>query len=437
MKLLKILIVLLCTSGVFILPVVGTHSVEGQTVEPEAVGDRGVEEALTTDLNILTDDLYNGFGAKGTPIDECEGEPVPNRSFEDNKFIFDELESPEDGLGPTYNAAGCADCHQNPESGGISQIRELRAGHLDSAGNFINPPGGQSLIQLRAIAADLQERLDNAPEDNIRAFRTTLNVLGDGYVEAIANDTFTTIRNNQPIGFKGTIITVPVVEANNQLRVGRFGWKNQHASLHSFSGDAYFNEMGITNPFDGNGGTEENNSLGESVADYDEVADPEDDGLDVEAFANFMRATRAPGRGRITQSVLRGEILFRQAGCAFCHTPSIRTASAGTLINGGAFRVPAALGNKVIHPFSDFLLHDIGTGDGIVQNGGQATRNMVRTPPLWGVRTRPELMHDGLSLTFNEAIQRHGGVGGTYSRNYYNALSSFQKNDLIAFLNSL
>ena len=441
MKLIKIMIVVLSILGVFILPIVGPNSVEGQAVESPVVESQAFDfqasaEALTTDLDIRTDDLFNGFGARGSPIDECEGEPVPNRSFEDNKFIFDEIESPDDGLGPTYNAPGCADCHQNPESGGISQIRELRAGHV-TAGDFVNPPGSQSLIQLRAIAADIQERLDNAPLENVRAFRTTLNVIGDGFIEAIANDTFTIIRNNQPSAFRGTIISVPVVEANNILRVGRFGWKNQHASLHSFSGDAYLNEMGITNPFDGNGGTVENNSLGRSVADFDEVADPEDDGADVEAFANFMRATRAPGRGPITTAVLRGEDLFEQAGCAVCHTPAIRTAPAGTLINGGAMRVPAALGNKVVRPFSDFLLHDVGTGDGIVQNGGQATRNMVRTPPLWGVRTRPELMHDGLSLTFNEAIQRHAGTGGTFSRNFFNALSTASKNDLIAFLKTL
>jgi CxxC motif-containing protein (DUF1111 family) len=427
MKLLKLLIVVVCILVVFLLPAVGPKSVEGQSND----------EAPTTDLNVLTDDLFNGFGQRGQPIDECAGEPVPNRSFEDNKFIFEELESPDDGLGPTYNAPGCADCHQNPESGGISQIRELRAGHLNSAGIFVDPPGGQSLIQLRAIAADVQERLDDAPLETIRAFRTTLNILGDGYVEAIANDTFTLIRNSQPASFRGTIISVPVVEANNTLRVGRFGWKNQHASLQSFSGDAYLNEMGITNPFDGNGGTVENNSLGASVTDYDKVADPEDDGADVEAFANFMRATRAPGRGPINAAALRGEILFQQAACSVCHTPAIKSAPTGTLINGGAFRVPQALGNKVIRPFSDFLLHDIGTGDGIVQNGGQATRNMVRTPPLWGVRTRPELMHDGLSLTFNEAIQRHAGTGGTISRNFFNALSTASKNDLIAFLKSL
>jgi len=107
------------------------------------------------------------------------------------------------------------------------------------------------------------------------------------------------------------------------------------------------------------------------------------------------------------------------------------------VINGGAFTVPAALGNKRIRPFSDFLLHDIGTGDGIVQNGGAGTRNMVRTAPLWGVRTRPELMHDGLSFTFNEAIQRHDGAGGSISRIAFNALTAAQRSDVIAFLLSL
>jgi len=406
------------------------------TLPNSVSGSQSIQEAPTTDLDARTDDLFNGFGEKGTPIDECAGEPVPNRSFEDNKFIFNEIETVEDGLGPTYNAPGCGDCHNSTDVGGISQIRELRAGHL-SNGVFVNPPGGQSLIQLRAIAAPMSELLDEAPRENIRAFRTTLNTIGDGFIECIANSTIVAIRNNQPSGFQGTIIQVPVVEANNELRVARFGWKNQHASLVSFSGDAYLNEMGITNPFDGNGGRVENNCLGDSVAAFDQVADPEDDGDDVEAFANFMRQTRAPGRGPITDAVRRGESLFSQIRCSICHTPSIVTASAGTLINGGAFRVPRELGDERIRPFSDFLLHDVGTGDGIVQNGGAGTRNMVRTPPLWGVRTRPELMHDGLSFTVNEAIQRHGGAGGTDARNRFNALSSSQKADVIAFLRSL
>ena len=406
------------------------------TLPNSVSGSQSIQDAPTTDLNVLTDDLFNGFGARGAPVDECNGEPVPNRSFEDNKFIFEERETSEDGLGPTYNAQGCADCHQNTDTGGISQIRELRAGHL-SNGVFVNPPGGQSLIQQRAIAGPMQERLDEAPRENIRAFRTSLNTIGDGFVECIESNTLVAIRNNQPPGFQGIIIQVPVAEAGNALRVARFGWKNQHASLVSFSGDAYLNEMGITNPFDGNGGRVENNCLGDSVAAFDKVADPEDDGDDVGAFANFMRQTRAPGRGPITDAVRRGESLFNQIRCSICHTPSIVTASAGTLINGGTFRVPRELGDERIRPFSDFLLHDVGTGDGIVQNGGAGTRNMLRTPPLWGVRTRIELMHDGLSFTFNEAIQRHAGVGGTDARNRFNALSSSQKADVIAFLSSL
>jgi len=403
---------------------------------PRFVEGGGATEAPTTTLDARVDDLHNGFGMKGTPIVECVTDPVPNRSFEDNKFIFNEREALQDGLGPVYNDVGCGSCHQAPIAGGISQSKELRAGHL-SGGNFVNPPGGQSLIQLRAIAAAIEERLDNAPLENIRTLRTSLNTIGDGFVEAIDNSTFTYIQLAQPYGFQGTIINVPVVEAGGTPRIGRFGWKDQHASLKSFSGDAYLNEMGITNPFDGNGGTQENNSLGQSVAGFDTVPDPEDNGNDVDAFANFMRATSAPGRGPITNAVQRGEVLFTTIQCSVCHTPTITTAYEGTIINGGEFTVPPELGNKIIHPFSDFMLHDIGTGDGIEQNGGPATRNMVRTPPLWGVRTRPEMMHDGLSLTFNEAIQRHAGQGGTLSRNLFNALLPSQKDDLIAFLKSL
>src|SRR5215475_2987788 len=173
------------------------------TLPNSVSGSQSIQDAPTTDLNVLTDDLFNGFGARGAPVDECNGEPVPNRSFEDNKFIFEELETSEDGLGPTYNAPGCADCHQNPDTGGISQIRELRAGHL-SNGVFVNPPGGQSLIQQRSIAAPIQERLDIAPLENLRSFRTTLNTLGDGFVECIANDTIAAIQAGQPAGFVGT-----------------------------------------------------------------------------------------------------------------------------------------------------------------------------------------------------------------------------------------
>src|SRR5687768_15086739 len=85
------------------------------TLPNQVSGSQAITDAPTTDMTRATDDLHNGFGAKGAPIDECAGEPVPLRSFEDNKFIFNENETVEDGLGPTYNAPGCGNCHDNTD----------------------------------------------------------------------------------------------------------------------------------------------------------------------------------------------------------------------------------------------------------------------------------------------------------------------------------
>jgi len=391
-------------AAVLMLPFGGMRHVEGQSIT----------EAPTTDLNQLTDDLNNGFDAG---------------NFDANKDTFAEQEGVADGLGPCYNSDSCAQCHQTPDIGGASQVGEFRAGHLNSVGNFVDAPGG-SLINDRALAAAIQERVSSA--DPVRTFRITLGTFGDGFIESIANST---LQNNvaaQPSGQRGTLINVPVSEAPGQTRIGRFGWKDQQASLLSFSADAYLNEMGITSPLQ----PTENTSNGNAVAAFDTVPDPEDDGDDLEAFAAFMRGLRAPSRLSATTQINQGASLFDALGCDICHTPTFVTAAPGTSINGGAFSVPTALGNKRIHPYSDFALHNIGTGDGIVQNGGQGTRNQMRTPPLWGIRGRIRLMHDGETLTVNEAILRHGGQAQGI-RNNYNGLSNSQKQAVIAFVLSL
>jgi CxxC motif-containing protein (DUF1111 family) len=187
---------------------------------------------------------------------------------------------------------------------------------------------------------------------------------------------------------RGTAITVDVLEAPDQTRIGRFGWKNSIASLLHFSAAAYLNEVGITSPLQ----PTENTSLGRNVTPFDIVPDPEDDGgdifgEDVEAFTRFMRSTKAPPRSvalALTTRPTPARLLFDSLSCSVCHVRSITTAPVGSVINGGTFVVPAALGNKIIHPFGDFLLHDIGTGDGIVETNGEVTRNKMRTPPLWG-----------------------------------------------------
>ena len=380
---------------------------------------------------------------------------------------FDEVEDIPDGLGPIYNAQSCRECHQNPVSGGLSQITELRVGHRNSAGKFVNPSvpiadgtaviTGRTLINDRAICPNasfpniqLQERVPET--EKIRTLRTSLNLLGDGFIEAVPDETFKNLAADQCRKSHGKIcgkaISVPILEASGTYRIGRFGWKDQHASLLSFAGDAYLNEMGITSRL----------MPTEVTTLCDTVPDPEDtpgaDGLaDIDRFARFMRATKAPPRDAQladTASAKKGSVLFNKVGCAACHVRTLVTAPAGTPINGGTFTVPDALGGKQFHPFSDFLLHDVGTGDGIVipveEHFGRAyremqstfniTANRMRTPPLWGVRTRSRLMHDGQSLTFEDAILRHRGEAEGARKNFRH-LSEAEKKQLITFLKSL
>jgi CxxC motif-containing protein (DUF1111 family) len=350
------------------------------------------------------------------------------------------------GLGPLYNGRACAECHQNPVSGGASQFTELRIGHRDPSGNFVNPTipiddgaatiTGRSIVDDRAVTPEAQEHVPET--EDVRALRAALNTLGDGFVEAIDDNTLLAIAAQQPVISRGRIhgeaIEVPLFEAPGQTRIGRFGWKDQHGSLLSFVADAYLNEMGVTSRLR----LKDTTSLGKVTQDPEDV--PDTLGLaDIDHFTQFIRGTKAPPRDAAlagTQSALAGERLFGAIGCSTCHVPSLTTAPAGTSVDGGLFVVPAALGNKVIHPYSDFLLHDIETGDGIVQAGPQDTANKLRTAPLWGLRMRPRFMHDLRSLTLENAIERHGGEAEHVSREF-SRLSASEKQQLISFLDSL
>jgi CxxC motif-containing protein (DUF1111 family) len=274
--------------------------------------------------------------------------------------------------------------------------------------------------------------------ENIRALRAALNTLGDGFVEAIDDNTLLSIAAQQMQAthrkIHGEAIEVPVLEAPGQNRIGRFGWKDQHSSLLSFIGDAYLMEMGVTNrlrPMD-------ETTIGKVTADPEDV--PDDLGLaDIDHFAQFVRGTNAPPRDAelaASADAQAGQALFQRIGCNVCHVQTITTAPPGTVINGGAFAVPAALGNKIIHPFSDFLLHDIKTGDGIVQAGPQDTANKLRTAPLWGLRMRPRFMHDHQSLSLENAIERHKGEAEGVADRFFD-LTQTQQQQLITFLNSL
>ena len=370
----------------------------------------------------------------------------PGDTYALDQQIYELIHDVNTGLGPVYNGRACAECHQNPVSGGASQFTELRAGHRDATGTFVNPTvpiddgaasiAGRSIINDRALIPQAQEHVPAT--ETIRAFRAALNTLGDGFVEAIDDQTLVAIGAQQPGVSQGRIhgevIQVPVLEAPGQTRVGRFGWKDQHSSLLSFIGDAYLNEMGVTNRLRPKDAT----TIGKTTSDPEDT--PDALGLaDIDHFAEFVRGTKVPPRdAALAESPdgLAGQTLFEGMGCNTCHVESITTAPAGTVINGGAFTVPDALGNKIIHPFSDFLLHDIETGDGIVQTPPQDTANKLRTAPLWGLRMRPRYMHDLQSLTLEDAIERHRGEASRVARRF-RALSPAEKEQLFTFLNSL
>ncbi len=382
------------------------------------------------------------------------------------------LQIPE-GLGPLYNAQSCRECHQNPTSGGLSQITELRVGHDGPDGHFQNPEipiahgtdiiKGRSLVNDRAICpngafptTEIQERV---PErETVRTFRTSLNLLGDGFVEAIADQTLIDLARDQCKKSKGKIcghvLRVPIVEAPGKTGIGKFGWKDQHASLLSFAGDAYLNEMGITNKLF----PTEVTLLCNTVREPNDV--PGADGLEhIDQFARFIRATEAPARDTQqagTPSAELGAQLFSKIGCADCHVPTLMTAPAGTAINGGTFTIPAALGGKMIHPYGDFLLHNVGTGDGIIMavtehygrsfNPGRwenfstsdcdRAQDKMRTAPLWGVRLRTRLMHDGASMTFPDAILRHQGEALHVTKRF-EKLKPKEQEAIVDFLKSL
>ena len=386
---------------------------------------------------------------------------------------FEEIEQISDGLGPLYNAQSCRECHQSPVSGAASQVTELRVGHMGPGGHFRNPDipiahgaeviSGRSLVNERAICPnaaypnnEIQER---APEtETIRTFRISLNLLGDGFVEALADQTLINLAtqqcNSSHRKICGQVLEVPIVEAPGQMAVGRFGWKDQHASLLSFAGDAYLNEMGITNRLQ----PDEVTKLCNTVSEPNDT--PGTDGLsDIDHFARFIRATKAPARdSQLASSALamKGNSLFVKIGCAACHVETLTTAPAGTRIDGGTFTIPAALGSITFHPYGDFLMHDVGTGDGILQatrehygnkvfqmmsaylakQDFESSRNKIRTAPLWGVRLRPRLMHDGASLTFHDAIVRHAGEAAHVSQQF-EKLKPDDQEAIIQFLKSL
>jgi CxxC motif-containing protein (DUF1111 family) len=352
-----------------------------------------------------------------------------------------------EGLGPVFNENSCSSCHNNPLGGPGSQM-VTRFGLNDDKNGF-DPLAnlGGSLLQAQAIGPECAEEVP--AEANVMTNRVTNGMMGYGLVEAIPDADLLANESSPPGGVSGIAHLVEAFEdpPNSPLRVGRFGWKAQVATILTFSGDASLNEMGLTNRFVG----QENDPNGVNppslgAPDFcDTVADPEDsvalgDGVTrefIDVVTDFQRFLAAPPQ--TPRSGMSGEAIFNAIGCANCHVPAYTTSNDAGLED--------AIRGKAIRPYSDFLLHDMGLlGDNIVQ--GQGTEREMKTPPLWGLLRRDPLLHDGRVAGGTLADRIMGPMGVVFwhdqflsearpSAQAFNALSAGDKALVIAFLGSL
>jgi len=342
---------------------------------------------------------------------------------------FTEVETAADGLGPAFNGTSCAVCHSVPAVGGMTPVTEVRAGRRDDNGKFRELNGG-TLFHLFSIP-DHRCQVKIPAEANVIARRLAIPVFGAGLVEAIPDESIIALEDpddRDGDGISGRAVRIVDV-ATGRERIGRFGWKAQQATLLAFSADAYRNEMGITNDL-----FPDEVALGvdpETLAlcspprkGVEDVRDRRTGLRGIDNFENFMRLLAPVERGPVDDAVRIGERHFRSFGCSACHTPVLMT---------GASSNPV-FDRKEVRLYSDLLLHDVGTGDGIEQAAAEADE--IRTPALWGLRLRRPFLHDGSAATIDAAIRRHGGEAASVTGRYTSA-GDAERSAVLSFLNSL
>ncbi len=410
------------------------------------------------------------------------------QTFANGQIDFKEIETAPQ-IGPVFNGVSCAGCHSQPAIGGAGLfINEIRVRnntapgpvHLFASDNMLrNGPQTQGLATIFPTGMEsepmgcqitspgchpsicqTEEMLRTSFDTSLAtcdpsstAFaggancvvgRAATPTFGLGLVEAVSNQTLIALAASEPAAIAGTARQINELGAN---RVARFGWKDDHATLRAFAGDAYLNEMGITNP---DNPTEvsvcameqyDYGILLQTAAGIEDGVDS-DGRADIDRFTDFMRALNPPPILAQNASSQNGRHLFQQVGCAGCHTMQMTTASNPAAFiprtTGGiaiTHTLNVALANQTFHPFSDFLLHDMGSlGDGITS--GTAGPTMMRTAPLWGIRAKSVFLHDGRAEEISDAIALHDGQGKA-AATAFQALSAQQQQDLLNFLNTI
>lgn len=386
------------------------------------------------------------------------------------------------GLGPRFNLNSCAGCHAQPAAGGTSPATnpQIAVAGLDGAANTIpsfislngpvrearfvanpdgTPDGGVHNLFVIAGRSDAagctiaQPNFAQAVSQHNVIFRIPTPLFGAGLVENTPDATLESDAaaaasrrasagvaghfNRTPNEGTGAISPGTFNHSANDGTISRFGWKAQNKSLLMFAGEAYNVEQGVTNEIfpnerDDTAGCQYN-ALPEdatNLADAGTSSSPASDyASDIVNFAAFARFSAPPQPAPPTASTVRGQAAFNAAGCNLCHIPQHTTAK--SLYPG--------LSQVTYSPYSDFEVHDMGTGlqDQVAQ--GQATGGQFRTAPLWGVGQRIFFLHDGRTSDLLQAIEAHrssGSEANTVIGNF-NALPASSRQDILNFLRSL
>jgi len=363
------------------------------------------------------------------------GDPLPDltqdqlNDFTNGLSQFENVVGIEEGLGPIYNNTSCANCHATPVVGGSGTGLVTRFGRMEK-GDFdpLTELGG-TLLESQAINPAVLERIP--PEANVIAQRQTMPLFGSGLIEAVPDKTIKELAQRKKAdGVLGRPALIQDI-TTDELRVGRFGWKAQQATLLAFSADAYLNEIGVTNRYFPTDNAPNGNE--QLLAEFEPqgLPTPQDQPdsvtgkAGIDRFADFLRYLAPPPPPRATGEMQTGLGIFTRLGCAECHVPTLYT---------GPNKIQA-LDRKPLTLWSDLLLHDMGSlNDGIAQ--GDALPNEMKTAPLWGLRHSAPYLHDGRAPTIADAIDGHDGEAAI-SRDRFDKLSTAQQKQLIDFLNSL
>ena len=379
-------------------------------------------------------DLTSASTSLRTSLQARAGNPLPGLGqdllarFAAGKEEFESDETPEEGLGPVFNDTSCARCHLEPAVGGSSALLETRFGARKADGTFdpLTEHGG-SLIQVKGIgvAGGCDFTGEKVPQEANRvSLRRTTPLFGLGLVDAVPESTFRYIAQLEHALWPDEAGRVALVHdiARNRDAVGRFGWKDQVPTLHQFSGDAYLNEMGITSPEF----PDENCPKGDcSLLACNPLPGINDGGEGIIAFTDFMTLLAPPARKPMTGQAWAGKRVFGSIGCSHCHWDTLRTGDSAV----------GSLDHVTFHPYSDFLLHDMGgLGDGI--EVGDARGREFRTAPLWGVSAFTSFLHDGRAAAVKDAILAHDGQARR-ARERFARASADNQAALLAFLGTL